>query len=261
MLETGTDVVPARPEFHSLVDLLRERAEGMPDQLAYQFLVDGRHEGARITYGGLNRQAQAIGARLRSVAQRGDRALLMYPPGTGFLPAFFGCLYAGVIAIPLPPPDTTRMKRALPRLAAVVQDAQASLALTTGEIQTALQDHFERTSEFQQIRWLDTGSSQGDTAWRDSDVETASGAAIQSTRMFHVGPAPDDVAFLQYTSGSTSAPKGVIVSHANVISQCRSLAAASDYSTDSVTATWMPYFHDYGLIEGLLLPLFVGIPC
>ena len=120
MLETRTDSTTAPPEFQSLVDLLHQRAELTPEQLAYQFLADGHDEGPRFTYAELDRQAQAIGARLRAVVQRGDRALLVYPPGPEFLPAFFGCLYAGVIAIPLPPPDTARMKRALPRLAAVV---------------------------------------------------------------------------------------------------------------------------------------------
>ena len=240
---------------HSLVDLLRQRAEAMPDRLAYQFLVDGRHEGPRLTYAELDQRARAIAAVLRRVAPRGARALLMYPAGLEFLPAFFGCLNAGIIAIPVPPPDTARLKRALPRLSAVVADADATLALTSAEIHAVLVGHLGENPEFHRLTWLDTDRLDAAPSGGEVGGENASEPGRPDR------PAPHDIAFLQYTSGSTADPKGVIVSHANVLSLCRALAAAEAYAPDSVTATWMPNFHDYGLIEGLLLPLFVGIPC
>ena len=230
----------------SLVDLLLRRAKETPDQLAYQFLVDGKSEGTRLTYGDLDRQARAVGDRLRQTSQRGDRALLIYPPGHEFLVAFFGCLRAGMIAIPLPPPDPARLARALPRLKAVIADAQAARMLTTAEIHRTLEQHLD--DDFLQLEWLDTD-------------EISDGGLPPVEAPHDWEPSANDVAFLQYTSGSTSTPKGVTISHGNVLHQCRILGAAEGYSPQSVTATWMPYHHDYGLIEGLLQPLFFGVPC
>ena len=229
----------------SLVDLLRRRARETPDRLAYQFLIDGKSEGVRLTYRELDRQAHAIRDRLLRSGQRADRALLIYPPGHEFLPAFFGCLYAGIIAIPLPPPDSARLARALPRLKAVTADAQASLVLTTAGIHRTLERHLD--DEFGQLDWIST------------DEITAGSQSVEDSHGWE--PSANDVAFLQYTSGSTSTPKGVTISHGNVLHQCRILSEAEGYSSHSVTATWMPYHHDYGLIEGLMQPLFCGVPC
>ena len=237
----------------SLVELLRCRAERSPDQLAYQFLIDGQHAGPSLTYGQLHRAAQVIAARLSDTAERGSRALLLYPQGVDFLVAFFGCLQAGVIPVPLPPPDAARMMRALPRLKSVIADSQAALVLTTGELHTTLHQHFD--AELLSLLWMATDSF---VVGHVSNVPFGSGHV---ENVPHEEPTPDDVAFLQYTSGSTSTPKGVMVSHGNVLNQCRLLQAAASYSANSVVAGWMPYHHDYGLIEGLLLPLFVGVPC
>ena len=228
----------------SLVELLRCRAERVPDQLAYQFLIDGQHAGPSLTYAQLHRAARVVAARLSDTAAiRGSRALLLYPQGVDFLIAFFGCLQAGVIPVPLPPPDAARMMRALPRLKSVIADSQAALVLTTGDLYATLHQHLD--AELLSLHWLAT---DGVVEGHDSNVP-------------HEEPTPDDVAFLQYTSGSTSAPKGVMVSHGNVLNQFRLLKVAASYSESSVVAGWMPYHHDYGLIEGLLLPLFVGVPC
>ena len=230
----------------SLVELLRRRAESSSDQLAYQFLIDGQQEGPRLTYGQLHRAAQVIAARLNASAKRGSRALLLYPQGIDFLVSFFGCLQAGLIPVPLPPPDAARMLRALPRLKSVIADSQAALVLTTNELFATLHQHFD--SELASLLWLSTDGLP-------MDAELPAHAFVEAQ------PTPDDIAFLQYTSGSTSTPKGVMVSHGNVLNQCRLLAAAASYSADSIVAGWMPYHHDYGLIEGLLQPLFVGVPC
>jgi acyl-CoA synthetase (AMP-forming)/AMP-acid ligase II len=247
MIQNRLDTTHVDCEFTSLADLLRVRAETAGDELAYQFLIDGKTEGARLTYAELLAGADAISVQLLTVANRGDRALLLYPPGTEFLTAFFGCLQAGIIAIPLSPPDTSRMKRALPRLAAVAGDAQASLVLTTSDIHAALKSHVTDTQETRELSWVDT----------DEIIGNGRRPAKQPTWQASV----DDMAFLQYTSGSTSAPKGVIVSHGNVLSQCQALTLASGYTPTSIVATWMPYFHDYGLIEGLLVPLYIGATC
>ncbi len=235
-------------EFQSLVDLLRIRALKTPDRLAYQILVDGQTEGPRLTYRQLHDAAQAVAARLLQVAQCGDRALLLYPPGQEFLIAFFGCLRAGIIAVPLPPPDAVRIMRALPRLQSVIQDANASLVLTTCEIQASLRGHFDAYQDIESLSWIDTES----IIPNESTQTDTPGTWL---------PITSDIAFLQYTSGSTSTPKGVMVSHGNVLEQCRLLKIGAGYDEHSITCTWMPYHHDYGLIEGLIQPLYTGVPC
>ncbi len=248
MIQRSSQSTAFDSDFASLVDLLRRRRQRTPDQLAYQYLVDGQSEGVCLTYRQLDDQAQAVATRLREAGRRGDRALLLYPPGHEFLLAFFGCLRAGVIAVPLPPPDAVRIKRALPRLQSVIRDAKASLVLTTSAIEKLLRNYFDELHDFHNLTWIDTESIGPDQLEKPETGNTWE-------------PSADEIAFLQYTSGSTSTPKGVMVSHSNVLHQCRVLKAAAAYDDQSVTCTWMPYHHDYGLIEGLIQPLFVGAPC
>ncbi len=232
-------------EYFTLVDLLRYRAINQPQQTAYTFLKDGEIEAGSLTYQELDRRAKAIAAHLQSLDTLGERALLLYPPGLEFIAAFCGCLYAGAIAIPAPPPDQARLKRTLPRLQAIAKDAQASLVLTTSGILSQLQDAQEQILEFRAMRWLASEeiNSQLAQQWQQPDINS------------------DTLTYLQYTSGSTSTPKGVMISHKNLIHHCSSLSQTCDYTPDSVTVTWMPYFHDYGLVEGLIQPLYAGIPC
>ncbi|MBD2102742.1 fatty acyl-AMP ligase [Leptolyngbya sp. FACHB-261] len=229
----------------TLVELLRWRAIQQPNQRAYTFLVDGKTEGPTLTYAELDQRARAIAALLQAHQAQGERALLLYPQGLDVIAAFCGCLYAGVIAIPVPPPDAGRLKRTLPRLRAIVKDAQASLVLTTAQILEVLQDSRLEIPEFQAMHWLDTGATDLQQAeqWQEPVVDS------------------DTLAYLQYTSGSTSTPKGVMLSHANLMGHSANLQRACSYTADSLTVTWMPYFHDYGLVEGLIQPLYSGIPC
>lgn len=238
------------PQFASLVELLRYRAQHQPQQLAYQFLEDGKKEAAAYTYGELDSQARAIAASLQQAQAKGQRALLLYPQGVEVMAAFCGCLYAGVIAIPVPPPDAGRMKRALPRLREIVKDAAASYVLTTQRIIDLFQS--DRAGEgaadfpeFDTMTWIDTevvDLALGDQ-WQDPQVDK------------------DVLAYLQYTSGSTSVPKGVMLSHYNLMHHSDYLQRACGYTPDGATVTWMPYFHDYGLVEGLIQPLYTGMPC
>jgi malonyl CoA-acyl carrier protein transacylase len=232
-------------DYSNLIELLQCRALHQPQQIAYTFLQDGEREAGSLTYQELDRRARAIAAHLQSLGTLGERALLVYPQGLEFIAAFCGCLYAGVIAIPAPPPDPARLKRTLPRLQAIAKDAQASLVLTTSGILFQLQDAQEQILEFPAMRWLASEeiNSQLAQQWQQPDINS------------------DTLTYLQYTSGSTSTPKGVMISHKNLIHHCSSLSQTCEYTPDSVTVTWMPYFHDYGLVEGLIQPLYVGIPC
>ena len=227
----------------TLVELLRRRAGDRPEGLAYAFLDDGGREGERLSYGELDRAARRIAARLQATGAPGDRALLLFPAGLDFLKAFFGCLYAGVIAIPAPPPEASRLKRTLPRLRSIAGDAGISVVISNPAILELVAGSRD-VPGLEAIAHLDIGAIPRDSSdpWREPRIE------------------PDDLAYLQYTSGSTTSPKGVMISHRNVVHHCGYLRRCCEYTPESISVTWLPYFHDYGLIEGLLEPLYNGTP-
>ena len=229
----------------TIVEVLRSRAVAQPQQRAYTFLVDGKVEGATFTYAELDRQARAIGALLQQHQAKGARVMLLYPQGLEVIAAFLGCLYGEAIAIPVPAPESGRLKRTLPRLQAIAKDAQATFVLTTAAILDLVGDYRGQIPEFEAVKWIDTDrvSIELATEWVEQNLS------------------PDALAYLQYTSGSTSTPKGVAISHRNLVFHSAYLQRACSYTPESVTVTWMPYFHDYGLVEGLIQPLFNGTPC
>ena len=226
----------------TLTHLLRWRAVNQPEQLAYTFLPDGETEGIRLTYEALDSQARAIAAMLQSFVASGERALLLFPSGVEFVAAFFGCLYAGVVAVPVYPPDPSRLNRTLPRFRAVANDAQPALALTTASLLPLVEKLGAQCRDLQPMRWLITDDISGEPGqeWKEP-------ALTGST-----------VAFLQYTSGSTSAPKGVMVSHANLLHNERVIKEACGHSERSTFVSWLPLYHDMGLIGTLLQPLYLG---
>lgn len=228
----------------TLVDLLRGRALETPDNLACAFLNDGGREGERLSYRELDHEARRIGARLQAACAPGDRALLLFPAGLDFLKAFFGCLYAGVIAIPAPPPEASRLKRTLPRLRAIAGDAGVSVVICNPTIRSLVAETREDIPGLDGMAYLDIAEIKPELAgsWREPTLSSA------------------DLAYLQYTSGSTTSPKGVMISHHNVIHHCGYLQRCCEYTPNSISVTWLPYFHDYGLIEGLLEPIYNGTP-
>jgi acyl-CoA synthetase (AMP-forming)/AMP-acid ligase II len=229
----------------TLGDLLRRRAGEQGSRTAYTFLVDGEVEGPHITYADLDRSARRIAAELaaRGVSV-GDRALLLYPPGLDFIAAFFGCMYAGVIAVPSFPPHPAQVARALPRLVGIATDADLSVVLTTSALVSCV-DAISRNAPL-----------LGKTAWVATDAlerDSVDDAALP-------GLSADALAFLQYTSGSTSAPKGVMVSHANLLHNLGYANYVEENDRESVSVSWLPVIHDMGLIEGVLEPMFAAYP-
>ena len=229
----------------TLVELLRTRAVQQSNGHAYTFMIDGKKPSEPLTYEALDRQAKAIAAQLQQYGAEGERALLLYPQGLEVIAAFCGCLYAGVVAIPVPPPESGRLKRTLPRLRSIVKDANATIALTTASIFELIETVKDEFPEFEQMRWINTAQIDLNLAQQWSDPEVH----------------PDQLAYLQYTSGSTSTPKGVMLTHYNLMYHCSYLKQACGYDSESVSVTWMPYFHDYGLVEGMMVPLYNGHPC
>ena len=231
---------PARSST-TLIDLLRRRATHQPEQQAYIFLVDGDTEEMSITYRDLDQQARGLAARLQAKGATGERALLLYPPGLDFLKAFFACLYAGVIAVPLYPP---RLNRPDYRIQGIAADAGVKFALTTEHTTDNLERRLKHSPDLGKMEWLatDVDFSQLAAAWRELSM------------------ARDDLAYLQYTSGSTSTPKGVMVSHGNLMYNLAYIKHAVELTAESVSVTWLPHFHDMGLVDGLLSPLYNGFP-
>ncbi|MDF5720951.1 MAG: AMP-binding protein [Rhizonema sp. PD37] len=229
-------------KFSTLVELLRYRAEIQPDQKAYTFLRDGETEEISLTYRELDQLARVIATRLQSLRASGERALLLYPPGLDFIAAFFGCLYADVVAVPVYPP---KQNQSLSRLQAIASDAQTAIALTVNSTLTQIQSQFAQKPEFTDMLLLATDSIAIDEAsnWQQVQVDR------------------DTLAFLQYTSGSTGTPKGVMVSHGNLLQNSQYIQQIWEYNSQSVMVTWLPVFHDMGLIYGVLQPLYQGFPC
>src|SRR5687768_7004713 len=137
----------------TLVQLLRWRADRQPHQRAYLYLENGETEKSHLTYAELDRWARCIGARLQSLGANGQQVLLLYPTGTEYIAAFFGCLYAGAVAVPVFPP---RPNRTLDRLEAIVTDAQAKIALTTAAVFSKLKPSLLATPELAAMQWLTT---------------------------------------------------------------------------------------------------------
>ncbi|MGK7875070.1 MAG: hybrid fatty acyl-AMP ligase/type I polyketide synthase [Xenococcaceae cyanobacterium] len=223
-------------KFSNFVDLLRYRADKHHEKIAFTFLQDGEAELGSLTYQQLDRQARAIAAMLQSQNAKGERALLLYPPGLEFIAAFFGCLYAGAIAIPAYPP---RPNRSLNRLQGIVCDAQATFALTTNSLLTNIEGRLTQgTGEMRCI----TTDNIPDLAdyWQELSFDE------------------NALAFLQYTSGSTGKPKGVIVSHGNLLHNSELINRCFQDTPDSKGVSWLPPYHDMGLIGGILQPIYVG---
>src|SRR6185369_11005427 len=229
----------------TVVELLRWRALHQPAQPAYTFLVDGEMEEAQITYGELDRKARAIGALLQSMGVSGGRALLLYPSGLEYITAFFGCLYADVIAVPAYPPRPAKPNRNLPRLRAIVDDCRPALALSVGPILSALTRRVEQDPHLSSMRFVSTDGVDDALAehWQEPLISN------------------ETLAFLQYTSGSTAAPKGVMVSHGNLLHNQRMIKLAFQQDRHSLVVGWLPLYHDMGLIGNILQPLYVGAPC
>jgi len=225
----------------NLVEMLRHRAHCQSQDTAFTYLVDGETEELHLSYEQLDRQARAIGAWLESHDLVGQRALLLYPAGLEFVAAFFGCLYAGVVAVPVYPP---RRNRSLTRIQSIADDANAKVALTTEAVLKRVEPLIDETPHLKALAWQATCRVSEGLAdnWQMPDVHG------------------DTLAFLQYTSGSTGTPKGVVLNHANLIHNSALIAHAFEHTRSGTGVFWLPSYHDMGLIGGILQPLYVGRP-
>lgn len=230
----------------TLISVLLDHNDREPDRRAFTFLGDGETESAWLTYESLASQAQGIAARLLDLRARGERALLLYPDGLEFIPGFFGCLMAGVIGVPVSPPHPNRLKQTLPRLVAISRDSGAKMILTTRLMLAMKAELTAHAPTLDDLEWIATDLAAGESPVGSFPGERAARR--------------DDVAYLQYTSGSTGTPRGVMVTHGNVLHNERLIQRACHHDRDSLFVSWSPLFHDMGLIASVLQPLTVGFP-
>jgi acyl-CoA synthetase (AMP-forming)/AMP-acid ligase II len=225
----------------TVIDALEAHVVESPGAWAFTFL-QGTSKSS-ITYREVYNRAARVAVLLQERSFPGDRALLLCRPGLEFITAFFGCLLAGVVAVPAYPPHPSRPRHSAERLRLVVADCAASVVITTSNVREQLRETFEAIGAAPDLEWL--------------DIETCSRIDPRDVR--NSRPSADDVAFLQYTSGSTSNPKGVIVRHSNISHNAKVLRELFPTGSAPVV-TWLPTYHDMGLLGTMIGPIYRGAP-
>ena len=213
------------PHTDNLLDILLDRVQKTPDAQAFVFLEDGENREAVLTYAELDRRARSIAGELQKRNLQGERALLLYPPGLDFVTAFYACAYAGVIAVPAYPPDPNRLDRTLPRVQSIVDDCSAHCVLTTSNIKAMATFLFPQGNSLSELEWFGSDElQQSDPAQWTKPESTA-----------------DTVVFLQYTSGSTGNPKGVVIHNKSLLANQEMKRLSCDSNENSVILSWVPF--------------------
>jgi len=227
-----------RARWKSTVELLESRSKDQSDRCAFTFLENGEREGESLTFGELGRRARRVAVEVQRRGASGRTVVLLYPSGLDFIAAFFGCLFAGATAVPALPPQSGR---ALERLKVILGDAAPALALTTSSIGEALSSALGSVS----LPFVATEPLQGDVEdrWVSPEVNGS------------------DLALLQYTSGSTASPKGVVLTHASILHNQQLICDRFGHTERTVMVSWLPVFHDMGLIGKIVQPVFMGCRC
>jgi FkbH-like protein len=238
------DNMGRRAECTSLIDLMVLRATMQCNKRAFTFLSNGGQKVEHITYGQLGERAKALAKKLQLLNSYGGTALLLYPSSLEYISAFLGCLYAGVIAVPAFPPQPSRVKQSFSRLSGILKDAKPAAIMTNSWLTAAIQDLL---SENNRTEIPVIATDMVDTALADS----WSRPEITS----------ETTAFLQYTSGSTRSPRGVMISHGNLLQNELVIRGAFEHDENSIVGGWLPLYHDMGLIGNVLQPLYCGFPC
>ena len=227
----------------TLVEVVNQKAGNKAANNAlYNFIGDDGALSSSLTYIELKRKAETLAKVILSKTAPGQRALLMYSPGVSFIIAFYGCLMAGVIAIPTYPP---RKNQNLQRLKNIINDADVSVVLSDDLVLGVAQAKFAADENLAKIAWINTEEYP-------TNIELMNISLPVVTR--------DNIALFQYTSGSTGNPKGVVITHKNIISNQSVIASIACHSENSVGVSWLPHFHDMGLFYSVIQPLFVGFP-
>lgn len=228
-------------DLSSFVGVTRHRCFETPEVAPFSFL-SGAEQNQIMTYRQLDRSARSLGAWLQKRGFEGDRVLVMYPSGPAFIKAIFGCFYAGAVPVPVYPPHLALVSRTFPRLLAIIKDATPRIAFAPPEFTTALARLGGGSEQIQSSIWTQLPDDSDNLAdeWRSTHIM------------------PSDIALLQYTSGSTAAPKGVMVTHANLLDNAKRIQDAFGIRQQVRGVSWLPPFHDMGLIGGVFQPVYSG---
>jgi amino acid adenylation domain-containing protein len=225
----------------TLVEMLRHRALKQFERRAVTFLTNGESQELTLTYGGLDRRARELAVSLRATCRPGARALLLLPPGLDYVAAFLGCAYAGVVAVPVYAPR--RLDRVVSRLQALNRSAQATVLLAPGALLGLADEALVDAPELRALARLAVDDPPADADdWSEPDLDG------------------DSVAFLQYTSGSTGEPKGVVLTHGGLLRHLELIREQFGLGADDEVVSWLPPYHDMGLIGAILEPLYAGLP-
>lgn len=233
-----------KPSLRSLVDHLVSNRELRPDQQVFRFLDNGDADGPANcwTHGELYDKAAAVAQYIEDEGLVGERILLLYLPCVDYVAGFVGCLAAGAVAVPAYPPDPMRMSRTVPRLQAIADDAQVAAMFTTAPLKMMLPmlaEHAPKLASMKCVATDELDLTRGH-AWTPTPVDG------------------DALAFLQYTSGSTGSPKGVMITQRNIIEQIRIGCERTEGNAESHIVNWLPQYHDLGLVTGFLIPIYLG---
>jgi acyl-CoA synthetase (AMP-forming)/AMP-acid ligase II len=221
-------------------EVLARRAADEPDKSVFVYLDDGESEEEKLSYLQLHRRAQQVVAALLDVCAPGARALMLFAPGLDYVSAVYGAFQAGVVGVSALPPQPSRLSRTLPRLIAIAEDAEVEVVLTTGAIRDGVRGLFE-DGPLAKAAWIAV----------DGLPEPASEVGVVPRSM-------SDLAFMQYTSGSTRMPRGVMLTHGNLVDNTLFIGEAFGHQPASLGFNWLPPYHDMGLIGGVLQPVFYG---
>ena len=232
-------LAPFSPPETNFLDRLRYWTLAQPEQLAYRFLRDGEDDEVTLTYAELDTRARAIAAHLVSMGMQNKRALMMYPPGLEFVEALFGCYYANVVPIPAYPP---RRNRNMGRINAISEDAHANVALTISDVYERSDGLMDEALSLKSVPWVCT-----------DEIPTELCSDWTKPRV-----SGNDIGLIQYTSGSTGSPKGVVLTNQNLMANARMIMLGFELTPASQGLTWLPVYHDMGLIGGVLNPMYGG---
>jgi acyl-CoA synthetase (AMP-forming)/AMP-acid ligase II len=231
----------------TLVEAVRRRALVDGNRIAYTFLVDGATDARSITWSQLDRRAGELATALHERGATGQPILLALPSGLAFVESLFACWYVGAIAVPVSLPRHQRVKH---RLHAIVADAGARTAIGTADIRDRLGTDGDGQAVMKGLTWVDA-----DAVGEPSAIVSAVGVSAPRDAN------GSDIALLQYTSGSTGTPRGVVVSHSNLVRNSALTAQACGHDSGDTIAGWLPLFHDMGLIGLVLQAAYVGARC